>query len=133
MIEKLGKYQIAEQIGRGGMGAVYKASDPLLKRVVALKVISENVDESDELRARFARHAAAALASDLDWQTADQAATLAMRLAGPSPAPSRQIFKMLCRISPSLALRIRESLIRALKPQYRAGHPGWRSPIRVIP
>src|SRR5688572_4187523 len=59
MIEKLGKYQIAEQIGRGGMGAVYKASDPLLKRVVALKVISENVDESDELRARFFREAQA--------------------------------------------------------------------------
>ena len=59
MIERLGKYQISEQIGRGGMGAVYKASDPLLKRVVALKVISENVDESDDLRARFFREAQA--------------------------------------------------------------------------
>ena len=59
MIERLGKYQISEQIGRGGMGAVYKATDPLLKRVVALKVISENVDESDDLRARFFREAQA--------------------------------------------------------------------------
>jgi len=59
MIEKLGKYQVAEQIGRGGMGAVYKAHDPLLKRVVALKVISENVDVADELRARFFREAQA--------------------------------------------------------------------------
>src|SRR5262245_6763481 len=59
MIERLGKYQIVEQIGRGGMGAVYTARDPLLKRVVALKVISENVDESDELRARFFREAKA--------------------------------------------------------------------------
>ena len=59
MIERLGKYQIVEQIGRGGMGAVYKANDPLLKRVVALKVISENVDASDELRARFFREAQA--------------------------------------------------------------------------
>jgi serine/threonine-protein kinase len=59
MIERLGKYQIETQIGRGGMGAVYRARDPLLKRLVALKVISENVDMSDELRARFFREAQA--------------------------------------------------------------------------
>src|SRR4030095_16311484 len=59
MIERLGKYQIVEQIGRGGMGAVYKANDPLLKRAVALKVISENVNESDELRALCFREAKA--------------------------------------------------------------------------
>jgi tRNA A-37 threonylcarbamoyl transferase component Bud32 len=59
MIQRLGKYQIEAQIGRGGMGAVYRAHDPLLKRQVALKVISENVDMSDELRARFFREAQA--------------------------------------------------------------------------
>src|SRR5262249_57790398 len=59
MIEKLGKYQVIEQVGRGGMGVVYKANDPLLNRVVALKVISETVGESDELRARFFREAKA--------------------------------------------------------------------------
>src|SRR5262245_61252101 len=59
MIERMGKYQIVEQIGRGGMGSVYKAHDPLLKRPVALKVISSNVDVTDELRARFFREARA--------------------------------------------------------------------------
>ena len=59
MIERLGKYQIEAQIGRGGMGAVYRARDPLLKRQVALKVISENIDVSDELRAQFFREAQA--------------------------------------------------------------------------
>ena len=59
MIEKLGKYQILEEIGRGGMGTVYKAHDPLLQRVVALKVISPNVELTDELRTRFFREAQA--------------------------------------------------------------------------
>ena len=77
-------------------------------------------------------HAAAGLTSELDWRTADQAAMLAMKLASPSVAPSGQAFKMLCRISPRLALRTREWLIRALKPRYRDGHPGWRSPVNVV-
>ena len=76
--------------------------------------------------------AAACLTSELDWRTADQAASLAMRLAGRTAAPSGQLFKALCRMSPRLALRTREWLIRALKPRYRYGHPGWRSPVDVV-
>jgi glycosyltransferase involved in cell wall biosynthesis len=64
--------------------------------------------------------AAGILAAELDWQTAGQAAALAMTLAGPSVAPSGQIFKALCRLSPRVALRIRETLIRTLKPHLRS-------------
>jgi Protein kinase domain len=59
MIRKIGKYQILERIGRGGMGIVYKARDPLLDRVVALKVIANDIDVTEEIRARFFREAQA--------------------------------------------------------------------------
>ena len=59
MDQKIGKYRILERIGRGGMGSVYKAHDPVLDRLVALKVISVETDHTDELRARFFREAQA--------------------------------------------------------------------------
>ena len=59
MPEKIGKYEVLERIGRGGMGMIFKARDPVLDRLVALKVISRDIDITDELRARFFREAQA--------------------------------------------------------------------------
>src|SRR5512134_740023 len=59
MPDKIGKYHIVERIGRGGMGVVYKAHDPILDRPVALKVIAPDIEVTDELRARFFREAQA--------------------------------------------------------------------------
>jgi hypothetical protein len=59
MDQTIGKYRILERIGRGGMGSVYKAHDPVLDRLVALKVVSAETDHTDELRARFFREAQA--------------------------------------------------------------------------
>jgi predicted Ser/Thr protein kinase len=59
MPEQIGKYRIVERIGRGGMGTVYKAHDPVLDRMVALKVISSEGDVTEELKARFYREAQA--------------------------------------------------------------------------
>ena len=59
MPEKIGKYQIVERVGRGGMGMIFKAHDPVLDRSVALKVISPDIEITDELRARFYREAQA--------------------------------------------------------------------------
>jgi serine/threonine protein kinase len=39
----LGKYQIVEEIGRGGMGAMYKGYDPTLNRTVAVKVLAPHL------------------------------------------------------------------------------------------
>src|SRR5262252_8542268 len=57
--DRFGKYQVLERIGRGGMGTIFKAHDPVLDRSVALKLISTDVEVTDELRARFFREAQA--------------------------------------------------------------------------
>ncbi len=57
--EKIGKYRVVDRIGRGGMGMIFKAHDPILDRQVALKVISPEVEVTDELRTRFFREAQA--------------------------------------------------------------------------
>jgi serine/threonine protein kinase len=58
MAEKIGKYEVVDQIGRGGMGTIFRARDPILQRLVAIKVIS-NVEVTPELRGRFFREAQA--------------------------------------------------------------------------
>jgi glycosyltransferase involved in cell wall biosynthesis len=72
------------------------------------------------------------LTAQLDWRTADEAAELAMGLAGLSGVHSGLLFKNLCGLSPFVALRVREWLIRSLKPRLRVGYPGWRSPLDLI-
>ncbi len=62
MIEKLGRYEIVTELGQGAMGTVYKARDPLLDRIVAIKTISLKLpqDEAAEYEARFYQEAKAA-------------------------------------------------------------------------
>ncbi len=52
-----GRYQILERIGEGGMGKVYKVSHHQLGKVFALKIISEQMAETDEARDLFFREA----------------------------------------------------------------------------
>lgn len=60
----IGRYEVLERIGRGTMGVVYKARDPLLDRVVAVKTIVSPHDQGKRVRAayleRFQREAKAA-------------------------------------------------------------------------
>jgi serine/threonine protein kinase len=55
----LGRYHIIDQLGAGGMGAVYRARDTVLEREVAIKVIAKSV-ESEDLLNRFHAEARAA-------------------------------------------------------------------------
>src|SRR5215470_17272239 len=54
---RLGAYEILSLIGSGGMGDVYRARDPRLKRDVAIKVLPETTATDPERRARFEREA----------------------------------------------------------------------------
>src|SRR5262245_32880022 len=57
MHEAIGKYRILDRVGRGGMGLVFRAHDPTLDRIVAIKLVSADLEVSDEIRARFFREA----------------------------------------------------------------------------
>src|SRR5512132_2121799 len=52
--QKIGKYEILEQIGVGGFGAGYRGRDPFIKRTVAVKTCQLN---DDEIKSRFFREA----------------------------------------------------------------------------
>ena len=62
--EKFGQYEITGLIGRGGMGAVYRARDTKLQRDVALKVLPLDTAQNEELLKRFLREASAAAGLD---------------------------------------------------------------------
>jgi len=62
MISQLGRYEVLGELGQGAMGVVYKARDPLIDRVVAIKTINLGLamDEKEEYEGRFYQEAKAA-------------------------------------------------------------------------
>lgn len=58
-VKRLGEYRIEAELGRGGMGVVYKGYDERLSRAVAVKVMSEALANEAEVVERFMREARA--------------------------------------------------------------------------
>ncbi|MDQ1347403.1 MAG: Non-specific serine/threonine protein kinase, partial [Acidobacteriota bacterium] len=58
----IGRFEVLGELGAGGMGRLYRARDPALGRVIAIKLLAERLDQSPEHNLRFAQEARAASA-----------------------------------------------------------------------
>src|SRR5882757_607964 len=54
-----GQFQILQKIGSGGMGSVYKAAQPAMNRMVAVKILHPKLTNRKDLVSRFRREARA--------------------------------------------------------------------------
>ena len=60
-LERIGRYQVLERVGKGGMGVLYRGFDPVLDREVAIKLMLTDFNEdTEQMRPRFYREARAA-------------------------------------------------------------------------
>jgi serine/threonine-protein kinase len=57
--EIIGQFRIVQRIGKGGMGAVYKAEQPAMERFVAVKILHRKLNDRHDLVTRFRREARA--------------------------------------------------------------------------
>ena len=122
---KLGRYQLIEVIGTGGMGDVYRAEDEHLQRQVAVKVIAAGVLADEEARKRFHNEALALsrlshgnIAAVYDFDTQDGTDFLVTELVS-----GAKIAELIADGPPSLpeVLKIGEQLAEGLAAAHEKG------------
>lgn len=131
--EKFGRYEIKEEIGRGGMASVFHAYDPRFERDVAIKVLPREFLHDPQFRARFEREAKMvallehpAIVPVYDFGEEEGQPYIVMRyMSGGSlsdllkkgPLPLNEVVKMITRLAPALDAAHAKGIIhRDLKP-----------------
>ncbi|REK25649.1 MAG: hypothetical protein DWQ41_12005 [Planctomycetota bacterium] len=131
---RLGGYRVLRLLGVGGMGAVFEAEDPKLKRRVALKVMRPSLAAMTSARQRFLREAQSAAALQHDniisiFQVGEdrkvsflamqllEGESLAARLKRESPLPAEEVLRIGREIAQGLAAAHERGLLhRDVKP-----------------
>jgi len=118
-------YRIDEVVGRGGMGAVYRATQLSLGRSVAMKVLTEDLARDPQFKERFAREADALsrlshpnIVTVFDRTEVEGLPCLVMELV--EGASLREVLRK-GPLPPSEALRILSSVLSALEHAHRNG------------
>src|SRR5687767_5938996 len=128
-MDKLGKYEIRRELGRGAMGVVYEAYDPMIKRVVALKTIRADQlarEDAPVVLARFRREAQAAgrlnhpnIVAIYDFDEDAGTAFIAMEFV--TGRDLRQVFESGERFKTADAVRLMGQILDALEYSHRQG------------
>lgn len=123
--DKLGDFEIIEVAGGGGMGVVYKARQQSLGRVVALKVIREEIAAEPEYRERFLREAKLVASVDHPhvvtvYDVGDEDGRLYLAMQWIDGSDLRQILDSSGRLTPKRAVAIGEQLAGALDAVHEA-------------
>ncbi|MHC4914506.1 MAG: serine/threonine-protein kinase, partial [Planctomycetota bacterium] len=128
---KIGPYLVTDEIGRGGMGVVYRAHDSALDRAVAIKVLPGHLGHDEEFMKRFVREARAAAKVDhpgivqvyqagrMATETGDGPCFIAMQFVDGQPLS--ETIRSEGRVDPLRALEITKEVAEALGAAHAAG------------
>jgi serine/threonine protein kinase len=117
--DRLGDFEIVEVAGAGGMGVVYKARQRSLDRIVALKVIRDEIASEAEFRERFLREAKLAASVDHPhvvtvYDVGDEDGRLYLVMQWIDGSDLRQLLDSSGRLTPKRAISIGTQLAGAL-------------------
>src|SRR5947209_11596871 len=137
-MDRIGRYQIVKELGRGAMGVVYQAVDPTIGRHVAIKTIRlgelDDPDERAKLRERLFREARSAgilshpgIVTIYDMEEQGDVAFIAMEyvdgptldqmLSEPPPLAPEKMFSILAQTAAALDYAHQKGIIhRDIKP-----------------